>query len=130
MDIIRIDETSAERIIPLIAGFRVTLRSYKGTEAEPDFEWAKEEASRKKKKDFSGVEFFAYDEGTCVQCMHIGPYDDEPATVSLMDEYIKQNGYVNDIDDERMHHEIYLSDPRKVAPEKRKTVIRHPVRRG
>ena len=93
-----------------------------------DFEWAVEEATKKKKTDFSKVEFFTYDEGLCVQCMHIGPYDDEPATVELMHKYMEEQGYELDITDERMHHEIYLSDARKVAPEKLKTVIRHPIK--
>ena len=94
-----------------------------------DFEWAIQEAASKKKTDFSKVEFFTYDEGLCVQCMHIGPYDDEPATVDLMHEFMESQGYVLDITDKRMHHEIYLSDARRVAPEKRKTVIRHPIRK-
>ena len=93
-----------------------------------DFEWAVEEATKKKKTDFSKVEFFTYDEGLCVQCMHIGPYDDEPATVELMHKYMEEQGYKLDITDERMHHEIYLSDARKVAPEKLKTVVRHPIK--
>ena len=93
-----------------------------------DFEWAVEEATKKKKADFSKVEFFTYDEGLCVQCMHIGPYDDEPATVELMHKFMEEQGYELDITDERMHHEIYLSDARKVAPEKLKTVIRHPIK--
>ena len=93
-----------------------------------EFEWAKEEATKKKKTDFSKVEFFTYDEGLCVQCMHIGPYDDEPGTVDAMHEFMEKEGYVLDITDKRLHHEIYLSDVRKVAPEKLKTVIRHPVR--
>lgn len=93
-----------------------------------DFEWAVTEAGRKKKTDFSKVEFLTYDEGLCVQCMHIGPYDDEPATVALMHDYIAAAGYELDITEERFHHEIYLSDARRVAPEKLKTVIRHPVR--
>ena len=86
------------------------------------------EAERKKKIDLSKVEFFTYDEGECVQCMHVGPYDDEPATIDAMHEYAAQNGYVTDISPTRMHHEIYLSDPRKCAPEKLKTVVRHPVK--
>ena len=94
-----------------------------------DFDWAVEEATSKKKTDFSKVEFFHYDEGLCVQCMHIGPYDEEPATVDLMHQYMESQGCELDITDTRMHHEIYLSDARKVVPEKRKTVIRHPVRR-
>lgn len=94
-----------------------------------DFDWAIEEATRKKHSDFSKVEFLTYDEGLCVQCMHIGAYDDEPATVRLMEAYTKNNGYEIDISDLRFHHEIYLSDARKVAPERRKTVIRYPIRK-
>ena len=96
---------------------------------EDDFNWAVGEASAKKKVDFSKVEFLTYDEGLCVQCMHIGSYDDEPATVALMHEFMESRGYALDITDKRLHHEIYLSDARKVAPEKRKTVIRHPIKR-
>ena len=95
-----------------------------------DFKWAVEEATRKKKADFSKAEFLTCDEGLCVQCMHLGPYDTEPATVSLMHAYAEQQGYMPDITDKRLHHEIYLSDARKVAPEKLKTVIRHPIRKG
>ena len=94
-----------------------------------DFNWAVDEATKKKKTDFSKVEYITYDEGLCVQCMHIGSYDDEPKTVALMHEYMEQQGYALDITDQRLHHEIYLSDARKVAPEKLKTVIRHPIRR-
>ena len=94
-----------------------------------DFEWAVGEATVKKKEDYSKVEYFTYEEGLCVQCMHIGPYDDEPATVRLMHEYMKEQGYELDITDKRYHHEIYLSDARRVAPEKRKTVIRHPIKK-
>ncbi len=96
---------------------------------EEDFRWAVKEATDKKKQDFSKVEFFTCDEGLCVQCMHIGSYDDEPATVDKMHKYMEEQGYVLDITDKRLHHEIYLSDARKVAPEKLKTVIRHPIRR-
>lgn len=95
-----------------------------------DFAWAVKEAERKKKTDFSKAEFLTYDEGLCVQCMHLGPYDAEPETVSLMHEYARRQGYVLDITENRMHHEIYLSDARKTAPEKLKTVIRHPVRKA
>ncbi len=94
-----------------------------------DFDWAVAEASRKKKQDFSAVEFLTVDEGLCVQMMHLGAYDDEPASVARMDAFLAQNGCANDFSAERMHHEIYLSDPRKTPPEKRKTVLRHPVRR-
>ena len=94
-----------------------------------DFDWALEEATRKKKMDFSKVEFFTYDEGLCVQCMHIGLYDDEPATVEKMHQFMEEQGYALDITDQRMHHEIYLSDARKTDPQKLKTVIRHPIRK-
>ena len=93
-----------------------------------DLEWAVREATQKKKLDFSKVEFLTYDEGLCVQCMHIGSYDDEPETVKLMHEYMEQQGYSIDIAENRFHHEIYLSDARKVTPEKLKTVIRHPIK--
>ena len=95
-----------------------------------DFDWAVRKATAKKKQDFSKVEFFLYDEGLCVQCMHIGSYDDEPATVDAMHRFMEEQGYTLDITDQRMHHEIYLSDVRKVAPEKLKTVIRHPIKRA
>ena len=94
-----------------------------------DFDWAMREATNKKKADFSKVEFLTYDEGVCVQCMHVGSYDDEPKTVALMHEYMAANGYVLDISESRYHHEIYLSDPRKCAGEKLKTVVRHPIKK-
>lgn len=97
--------------------------------SKEDFEWAICEATKKKKQDFSRVEFFTYDEGLCVQCMHIGSYDEEITTVNLMHEYAKDNGYELDITDTRYHHEIYLSDPRKCDINKLKTVIRHPIKR-
>ena len=93
-----------------------------------DFVWAAAEAERKKKTDFSKAEFLPCDEGLCVQCMHIGPYDDEPSTVEQMHRYMEEQGYTLDITEQRLHHEIYLSDVRKVAPDKLKTVIRHPIR--
>ena len=95
--------------------------------SKTDFDWAVSEAADKKKTDFSKVEFLTYDEGLCVQCMHIGSYDNEPATVQLMHEFMEQQGYALDISDKRFHHEIYLSDARRVALEKLKTVIRHPI---
>ncbi|MCM1171464.1 MAG: GyrI-like domain-containing protein [Clostridium sp.] len=95
---------------------------------EKDFQWAVKEAEQKKGQDFSKVEFMTIKEGLCVQCMHIGAFDDEPATVALMDKFCLDNGYVNDFTEKRLHHEIYLSDARRVAPERLKTVIRHPVR--
>ncbi len=94
-----------------------------------DFDWAVREATNKKKADFSKVEFLTYDEGVCVQCMHVGSYDDEPKTVALMHEYMAVNGYALDISESRYHHEIYLSDPRKCAVEKLKTVVRHPIKK-
>ena len=93
-----------------------------------DFEWAIKEATLKKKQDFSKVEFFTYDEGLCVQCMHIGPFDNEPKTVQLMHDFTEQNGYELAITDKRLHHEIYLSDARKISPDRLKTVIRHPIK--
>ena len=94
-----------------------------------DFAWAVETASRKKKLDCSGAEFLTVDEGLCVQILHTGSFDEEPASVALMDTYLAQQGYAADLTDTRLHHELYLSDPRKTPPEKRKTVIRHPIRR-
>lgn len=96
---------------------------------QDDFRWAVTEATHKKKTDFSKAEFIRYDEGLCVQCLHIGPYDEEPATVALMHRYMEEQGYVLDITDQRLHHEIYLSDARRTAPEKLRTVIRHPIRK-
>lgn len=95
-----------------------------------DFDWAVEAAAKKKKLDCSSAQFLTIEEGLCVQIMHLGPFDSEPATVALMDAYLEQNGYANDFKKERPHHEIYLSDARKVAPEKWKTVIRHPIRKA
>ncbi len=95
-----------------------------------DFDWAAETATKKKKLDCYKAEFLTVDEGLCVQIMHIGPFDNEPETVAAMDHYIAENGYENDLSDSRLHHEIYLSDARKVPPEKWKTVIRHPIRKA
>lgn len=94
-----------------------------------EFKWAVREAEQKKGGDFSKAEFFTYYEGRCVQCMHIGSYDKEPDTIREMDEYAAENGYDIDISGSRFHHEIYLSDPRRAAEEKLRTVIRHPVRK-
>lgn len=96
---------------------------------EADFQWAKAEAERKKKLDCSSAEFLTIHEGLCVQLMHLGSYDSEPASVARMDEYLKENGYQSDLSDTRLHHEIYLSDPRKAPAEKWKTVIRHPIKK-
>ena len=95
-----------------------------------EFEWAVEEATAKKKRDFSQVELLTIEEGLCVQCLHVGPYDDEPATVEAMRAFAEESGYAEDFSDERLHHEIYLNDARRTAPEKLKTVIRHPVCRA
>ncbi|MBQ2777818.1 MAG: GyrI-like domain-containing protein [Peptococcaceae bacterium] len=96
---------------------------------EKDFAWAVETATKKKKLDCSSAEFLTIDEGLCVQIMHIGAYDNEPETVAVMDAFLEETGYVNDFSETRLHHEIYLSDPRRTAPEKLKTVIRHPIRK-
>ena len=95
-----------------------------------DFDWAVQTAAKKKQLDCSSAKFLTIEEGLCVQMMHVGSYDDEPASVALMDDYLTENGYVNDLTAERLHHEIYLSDPRKTAPEKRKTVLRHPIKKA
>lgn len=93
-----------------------------------DFDWAVEYAQKKKKQNFSKAEFISVNEGLCVQIMHIGAYDDEPQSVAVMDEYLMKNGFENDFSDTRLHHEIYLSDARRTAPEKLRTVIRHPIK--
>ncbi len=96
---------------------------------EKDFRWAVATATQKKKLDFSPVELLTIDEGVCVQCMHLGPYDTEPVTVERMHRFLEEQGYAPDFSDSRLHHEIYLSDPRRCEPAKLKTVIRHPIRR-
>jgi len=97
---------------------------------EEDFQWAVDTASIKKKLDCSKAEFLSIEEGLCAQILHTGPFDTEPATVEIMNRYLAENGYVNDIGPKRLHHEIYLSDARRVSPEKQKTVIRHPIRKS
>lgn len=123
---------------PGVAGFdpgRKALLQWISVIRLPDFvtgedvAWAAAEAARKKKLNCAAVEFLTVDEGLCVQILHIGPYDAEAASVAKMDAYLRENGYVNDLSGDRLHHEIYLSDARKVAPEKWRTVIRHPVRK-
>ena len=94
-----------------------------------NFDWAVSTATKKKKLDCSSAEFLTIDEGLCVQIMHIGSFDDEPESVAKMDAYLVEKGYENDLNDTRLHHEIYMSDARKVAPEKWKTVIRHPIKK-
>ena len=96
---------------------------------EKDFAWAVQTATEKKKIDCSLAEFLTIDEGLCVQIMHQGSFNSEPATVALLEDYLKEQGYENDINEQRLHHEIYMSDARKVAPEKWKTVIRHPIKK-
>lgn len=93
------------------------------------FDWAIREATEKKQNDFSKVEFFTYEEGLCVQCMHIGSYDDEPATIQKMEAFLEEQGYAEDLSEMRRHHEIYLSDPRRTAEERLRTVIRHPIKK-
>ena len=97
---------------------------------ESDFAWAIEAATAKKKLDFSPVRLIEMEEGLCVQCLHVGPYDNEPATVEAMHEFVEKNGFETDFSDTRRHHEIYLSDPRKADPAKMKTVVRHPIRKA
>ena len=98
--------------------------------SQKDFEWAKETAAKKKNLDCSRAELLALEEGDCIQIMHKGSYDDEPVTIKLMDDFAKENGWLLDFSETRLHHEIYLSDPRKSAPEKLRTVIRHPVKKA
>lgn len=93
------------------------------------FRWAVREAERKKGLDCSGVEFFSYEDGLCVQCMHLGPYDGEGETIRAMERYAEEQGYILDQSEHRRHHEIYLSDVRRCRPERLKTVIRQPVKR-
>ena len=95
--------------------------------SKEDFNWAVREATEKKNKDFSKVEFLTYDEGLCVQCMHIGMYDEEPKTIGMMESYAREQGYETDLSERRLHHEIYLSDPRRCKPERLRTVVRHPI---
>jgi hypothetical protein len=94
-----------------------------------DVSWAKEQAMKKKKMDYSNVEFFTLTEGKCVQIMHVGPFDEEPFSVAVMEKYICEEGYQNDFSEQRLHHEIYLSDARRVTSDKWKTVIRHPIKK-
>lgn len=95
-----------------------------------DFAWAVQTAAKKKKIDCSPAEFLTIDEGLCVQIMHLGSFDSEPTTVALMENYLKEQGFVNDLNEQRLHHEIYMSDARRVAPEKWKTIIRHPIKKA
>lgn len=97
---------------------------------QADFDWAVGTAEKKKGIDCSAVEFLTISEGLCVQIMHIGAYDDEPKSIKIMDDFIEANGYENDLNSNRLHHEIYLSDARRTATEKLKTVIRHPIKRA
>lgn len=94
-----------------------------------DLKWASAEAARKKELDCSAAEYLTIDEGLCIQILHVGPFDNEPASVALMNEYLAEHGYANDFSEVRLHHEIYLSDARRTAPEKWRTVIRHPIRK-
>lgn len=97
---------------------------------QKDFDWAVQAAAKKKKLDCSSAEFLTVDEGLCVQMMHLGAFDNEPESVARMDAYLLENGYVNDLGADRLHHEIYMSDARKAAPEQWKTVIRHPIKKA
>ena len=97
--------------------------------SKENFDWAIQQATNKKKMDFSNVEYFTYDEGLCVQCLHVGSYNDEPITVELMHAYMENEGYQLDITDERMYHKVYISDFRKTEPAKWKTILRHPIKK-
>ena len=108
--------------------FEYVVPPLEGLWHQEGVDWAVQEATAKKKKDFSKVQFFHYDEGLCVQCMYVGSYDAEPETLEQMDAFAREQGYETDFTGHRRHHEIYLSDPRRTAPEKLKTVLRHPVR--
>ena len=94
-----------------------------------DFDWAVETAAKKKKLDCACAEFLTIDEGLCVQILHIGPFENEPESVAKMDAFLTANGYENDLGETRLHHEIYLSDAKRVDPSKWKTVIRHPIKK-
>ena len=100
-----------------------------GFVTEADFAWAVEDAARRKKLDCSAAELLAVEEGLCVQMLHTGPFETEPETVRVMDAFLAENGYVNDLTDRRLHHEIYLSDVRKIVPDRWRTILRHPVRK-
>lgn len=110
------------------AAFRwISVLRLPGFVTKDIFDWAVETASKKKQLDCTQAEFLTLDEGLCVQMLHQGPYDTEPETIAQMDAYIKENGYQNDGSGSRLHHEIYLTNPRKSPPEKWKTVVRHPI---
>lgn len=94
---------------------------------ETEFNWAIQEAEKKKQQDFSDVRYFIYEEGICVQCMHNGSYDREPETIQKIHDFIEGQGYVEDFSTGRRHHEIYLSDPRRTAADRLRTVIRQPI---
>ena len=97
--------------------------------SEDIFKWAVDEATRKKGLDFSKVEYFTYDEGLCVQAMHVGAYDDEPKTMEKLFKLISKEDYVYDLSKTRFHHELYLSDPRRCKEENLKTVVRIPIKK-
>ena len=119
-------------VVPPLEGFwwQISVIRLPDFVSQKDFEWAKETAAKKKNLDCSRAELLALEEGDCIQIMHKGSYDDEPATIKLMDDFAKENGWLLDFSETRLHHEIYLSDPRKSAPEKLRTVIRHPVKKA
>ena len=96
---------------------------------EADLAWAAEDAARRKKLDCSAAELLAVEEGLCVQMLHTGPFETEPETVNVMDAFLAENGYVNGLTDRRLHHEIYLSDARKITPDRWRTILRHPIRK-
>ena len=98
--------------------------------SKKDFEWAVKMATNKKKLDCSSAEFITIEEGLCAQIMHVGPFDEEPKSIAIMDRFLEKSGYINDMSAERLHHEIYLSDARKVPADKWMTIIRHPIKKA
>lgn len=82
----------------------------------------------KKKLNSTKARLEIFSEGLCVQCIHIGPFDEEPLTLERMDQFIRENGLTPDLTTRR-HHAIYLSDPRKTEPGKMKTILRVPVKK-
>ena len=121
-------------VVPPLEGFwwqenTISLIRLPDFVTKKDFDWAVREATKKKNIDYSRVEFLTYAEGICVQCMHIGSYDNEPKTVAAMHKFANDQGYELDITDTRYHHEIYLSDPRRCDVNKLKTVIRNPIKK-
>ena len=98
---------------------------------EAVFLWARERLARKKPElNLDRARFWRWEEGLCAHLLHTGPYDAEPASIDRLEAFVREQGYEQDFTGGRRHHEIYLGDPRRTAPEKLRTVLRHPVRRS